>query len=141
MKVQRKHWRPRHLFGAWCAYWVGLLLVKLGPAIAAGWRISQEANTHASANASFANDAISVTIIDAGRTTWAGSTTILQLVLLVAVPPLILWLIWMVGAARTNNADEPGALSDAKAGELHGPDSRTGIFDSSTSKREMREES
>jgi hypothetical protein len=141
MKFSLKRWRPRHLFAAWCVYWVGLVLIKLGPAIAAGWRISQENHTHASANAGFANDVISLTIVDAGMTTWAGTITILHLALLVAGPPLVLWLLWMTGAARTNNADEPVTLSHAKPGELYGSDSRTGIFDSSTSKRETREES
>ena len=75
------------------------------------------------------------------ETTWAGSITVVHLALLIAGPPLLLWLIWRMRASRTNNAEEPGALDHGTQRELYTSDSRTQIFDSSTSKRGTREES
>jgi hypothetical protein len=118
-----------------------LAFFTLWPAIAAGWRISQQAHGNASASAGFSNDIINATILDSGKTTWAGSITAVHLALLIAGPPLILWLIWLMRASRTNNAGEAGALSHETQKELYGSDSRTQIFDSSTSKRGTREES
>jgi polyferredoxin len=141
MKLSLRSWRPRHLLAAWCAYWAALALVTLWPAIAAGWRISQQAHGKGSVSGSFGNDIISATIVDSGKTTWAGSITPVHLALLIAGPPLILWLLWLMRASRTNNAGDPGALNHGTQKELYGSDSRTQIFDSSTSKRGTREES
>jgi hypothetical protein len=141
MKLSLRSWRPRHLLAAWCAYWAGLAVVTLWPAIAAGWRISQQAHGKASVFAGFNNDIINATIVDSGKTTWAGSITFVHLALLIAGPPLLLWLIWLMRASRTNNAEEPGALDHGRQRELYESDSQTQIFDSSTSKRGTREES
>jgi hypothetical protein len=140
MKLSLRSWRPRHLFAAWCAYWAGLALITLWPAIAAGWRISQQAHGNGSVSGSFGNDGIAATIVESGKTTWAGSITPAHLALLIGAPPLILWLIWLMRASRTNNAEKPGALNHGTQKELYASDPRTQIFDSSTSKRGTREE-
>ena len=141
MKLSLRSWRPRHLLAAWCAYWAGLALVTLWPAIAAGWRMSQQPHGHGSVSGGFGDGLINATIVDSGKTTWAGSITLVHLALLIAGPPLVLWLIWLMRASRTNNAGEPGALSREAQRELYGSESRAGIIDSSTSKRGTREES
>lgn len=144
MRLPFQRWRPSQLLLAWSAYWLGLVLVTLMPAFAAGWRISQQPHAHASANAGFNNDVLSATIIDGGRTVWTGSITLLSLTLLVAVPPLLLWLVWLAGSARTNNAGAVGSRNGNARSELRAADPRIGIIEtstSSTSKRQAREES
>jgi hypothetical protein len=141
MKLSLRSWHPRHLLAAWCAYWAGLALVTLWPAIAAGWRMSQQPHGKGSVLGSFGDGAFSATIVESGKTTWAGSITAVHLALLIAGPPLLLWLIWLMRASRTNNAEERGAPHHGTQRELYGSDSRTQIFDSSTSKRGTREES
>jgi hypothetical protein len=133
-------WRPRNLFYAWCAYWVALVVVKLSPAIAAGWRFSRQQQVHGDAGVSLNDGVISAHIAEAGQTAWAGSISVLSLVLLVAVPPLVLWLIWLVGASRTNNAGHTAAIRSESERQLSAADYRTKITDSSTSKRHTREE-
>lgn len=143
MRLPFQRWRPSQLLLAWSAYWIGLILVTLWPALAAGWRISQQANGHASASAGFNNDVLTATVVDGGQTVWSGSTTLLSLVFLVATPPLLLWLAWLAGSARTNNAGATGAENETPK-ELRGPDPRIGIIEtsaSSTSTRRAREES
>jgi hypothetical protein len=136
-------WRPRHLLLAWCAYWVGLALVKLGPVIIAAWRLSRRTE-HGNAGVSFSNGTISGHITDAGQTLWAGSMSFTHLTLLVTIPPLLLWIVWFVTSSRTNNAGEIGLNKQTGQRELSATEPRIGIIDtssSSTSKRRAREES
>jgi hypothetical protein len=124
----------------WCAYWICLVLVKLGPALLSVWRMSQEAHGKGSVSAAITDGTITATVTDAGKTTWAGSISVLTLALLVAAPPLVLWLVWLVGSSRTNNAERSSIGSKALR-EPYAPDPRAGTTDSSTSKRPVREES
>jgi hypothetical protein len=132
-------WRPRHLFLAWCAYWTGLVLVTLSPAISTLWRMSRPGQ-HGSASAGFGDGRISATISDAGQTMWSGSISFLMLSLLVAIPPLLLWLAWLASSSRTNNADENALSTRAEQRQLQAKEPRIGIVDTSTSKRRSREE-
>jgi hypothetical protein len=136
--------RPSQLLLAWSAYWIGLVLITLWPALTAGWRVTQLPHNHGTISAGFNNDVLTATIIDSGRTVWTGSTTLLSLVFLVAIPSLLLWLVWLAGSARTNNAGARAAKNARTPGELHAPEPRIGIVEtsaSSTSKRPAREES
>ena len=140
MRLPLRRWRPSHLLFAWSAYWVGLALVTLWPAILAGWRLSRQPHGHGSVAGGLANGVITATITDSGQTTWSGSVSFLTLVLLVTIPPLILWLLWLVGSSRTNNADEGALKARARQNEIQPPEPRTGIVDTPTSKRRAREE-
>lgn len=138
-----RRWRPSHLLLAWCVYWVGLALIKLGPAIATGWRISRPGHT-GSVNASITDGIVSANLIEAGRTVWAGSTPFSHLLMLVTIPPLVIWVVWLIGAARTNNAGESSQKNQMRDRELSATEPRIGIIEtssSSTSKRQVREES
>jgi hypothetical protein len=143
MRLSFKRWKPWQLLAAWSAYWVGLALVTLGPALVAGWRMSQRPHGHGSANASMANGILSANIVDSGRTAWSGSVSVLMLALLVAMPPLIIWLVWLAGSSRTKHADEIAAGSTNTKHELPAAEPRIGIIETSTSTstRRAREES
>ena len=134
-----RRWRPRHLLLAWCAYWIGLVLVTLWPAITALWRMSRPGR-HGTASAGFGDGVVSATISDAGLTMWSGSISFLALSLLVAIPPLLLWLSWLARSSRTNNADENALNTRAGQRQLQAKEPRIGIVDTSTLKRRSREE-
>lgn len=140
MRFIPRRWRPRHLLAAWVAYWAGLILVTLGPAIIAILRMSQDPNSHGAASAGFANGVISMAVTHAGTATYTGSVALLTVVLLAGVPPLLIWLVWLIAASRTNNAGEPPVQTSARK-ELHAADPRIGIVDASNSKRSALEES
>jgi hypothetical protein len=137
----RGRWRPRHLLLAWGGYWIALVLVKLWPAIAAGWRMSQDAGEENNVSVSFSNTIFSASISEAGKAMWAGSISVLTLSLLVAGPPFLLWLAWLAYSSRTNNADESALTSQMRQSELYPAESKAAIVDTSTSKRRTREES
>jgi len=143
MRLWFKRWKPSQLLLAWSAYWVGLVLVKLGPAFLAGWRMSQHVDSHGSANANVGDGILSANIVDGGRTVWTGSISVLTLALLIAVPPLVLWLVWLAGSSRTKHADEIAAGSRKTKHELAAAEPRIGIIETSTSTstRRAREES
>jgi hypothetical protein len=133
--------RPWQLFLAWSLYWLGLALVTLMPAIEAAWRMSQQANGHGSANAGVTDGILSASIVESGRTMWDGSIHLFNLALLVGIPPLILWLLWLIGAARTNHATEIRRPSERTRSELYPGDPGIGTIETSTSTRRAREES
>jgi hypothetical protein len=86
------------------------------------------------------NGILTATITEAGKTTWSGSIQFLTLTLLVTIPPLLLWLVWLMGPSRTINADGNALKARARQSELQATESRTGIVDTSTPKRRAREE-
>ena len=135
-----RRWRPRHLLLAWCAYWAALVLVKLGPALGAARRLSENAE-HGSVNIGVTDGIISGTIVEAGKTAWSGSISFTHLTLLVALPPLLLWIAWLASSSRTNNAGEMRLKNEATSRGLNATEPRIGIIDTFTSKRREREES
>lgn len=111
--------------------------------MAAIWRLSRKGE-HGSANGSVTDGIISFNIIEAGQPVWAGTISVLHLTLLVALPPLALWVAWLLITSRTNNADEIGLKSRKEMRELHATEHRFGTIDTSStfpSKRREREES
>ena len=141
MTIFSRRWRPRHLLLGWLVYWVALVAVTLAPAIAAIVRMSREANGQGGVSAAFGDGLMTLTVSQKGVTTYTGSMSFLSLVLLLAVPPLILWLVWLFGASRTNNAGETRARNASQRNELNAAEPRIGIVDASNSKRSALEES
>jgi hypothetical protein len=143
MRLSFRRRRLGQLLLTWCAYWVGLTVVTLGPGLLAGWRMSQHTNGHGSANANVGNGILSANIIDGGRTVWSGSNSVLTLALLIAVPPLVLWLVWLAGSSRMKHADEIAIDSRKLQRELSAAEPRIGFIEASTSTstRRARKES
>jgi hypothetical protein len=99
-------WRPYQLLGAWVAYWIILLAVTLGPAVPAVLHATRAPGNHGEINASVSDSVLSLTVKEMGRVTWTGSVHFLVAALWLAVPPLLLWLLWMrarTGAARAGD--------------------------------------
>jgi len=70
------------------AYWLGLVVVKLGPAIAAAWQVSRLPPNHGSMSASLANTLLRVSISVDGAAIWAGSISLGALFAWVVGPPV-----------------------------------------------------
>ncbi len=79
----------------WILYWVGLALVKLGPAAAAIWNATRGPDTdQSSVSVAFMNMYLSLTVTDHGHTTWSGSTHIVELLIRLSAIPLLLLIVW-----------------------------------------------
>jgi len=94
------HWRPANLFAAWGAYWAGLAAVTLTPAALAVLRATSSGAHPSSVNASLGDHGISITVMEAGRQTYVASAHVLPAALLIAVPPLALFALWLWRRSR-----------------------------------------
>lgn len=93
------------LFASWIVYWILLIAVGLRSAIGAIWRVSGAAPGQGSASLGFNDGAFSINVIEAGKTIYSGSIHVLPLTLLVAGPPLVLWLLWFASRSRRSSPD------------------------------------
>jgi hypothetical protein len=141
VKFSPRWWRPRHLLVAWFAYWVGFILVTLGPGLLVLWRVTRP-DGHGSANASMGDGVLSANVVESGRTVWAGSIPVLNLVLLLCLPPLAMWIVWVLATSRTNNAETFASQEKMRQKELAGSDRTPGMTESFSqpSIRQKREE-
>jgi hypothetical protein len=122
MVLALSRWRPRHLLIAWTTYWVVTALIALAPAIEAILRRVVPAGAHGNVNASFNDGLLSLTVDGGGMTAWSGSTHLSTVILWASVPPLLLWLLWLVtrpwhGGRREATgqaAGPPGLRGDAQ---------------------------
>jgi hypothetical protein len=99
-------WRPVHLLASWVAYWVALLLVTLGPAIPAVLRATRSGG-HGEVSANFGNGVLSFVVKEAGRTTFSGSVPMLTAALWLAVPPLVIWTLWLYARGTEARTRKP----------------------------------
>ena len=110
-------WRPRHLLLTWGAYWVALVLLALGPAAQAIWRLTRPGE-HGSVSADLDDGLLRLTVIGESAPVWTGSAPLGALALWVAGPPLLLWLVWLASrpwpgapTARAPGTATPGAIA------------------------------
>lgn len=112
-----RRWRWRHLFATWIAYWAGLALAILWRPVSIGRRLAELPDGQASVSAEVANGLVTVKMIGQGAEVWGGSASLLAIVLWIAGPPLLLWMLWAlsrsrpVAAART--AESLGARAES----------------------------
>ena len=100
-----RSWSAGKLFASWIGYWILLIAIGLGPAMGAIWRATRAAPGTGSVNVSFGDGAFSLNVIRAGGTLYSGSIHLLPLTLLVAGPPLVLWLLWFASRSKRDNPD------------------------------------
>ncbi len=81
---------PRHIVLLTVAYWLGLVVVKLGAALVAAWRVSRLPPDHGSMSASLTNTLLRVSIDIDGVVVWAGSVSLAALFAWVVGPPVLL---------------------------------------------------
>jgi hypothetical protein len=117
MRSRLAAWRPMHLLATWCVYWVALALWALGPALPALWRATRP-DARGSVSASVGDGVARLTVTADAATVWTGQVGLGTLALWVALPPLLLSVIWLLTRRRTasTTAAEPvGARSSDRA--------------------------
>ena len=95
------------LTASWILWWVILATWKIGPAVPAILRMSRDGG-HGTANVGYSDGALRATITEAGTVTWEGHASLLKLVLLICLPPLVLWALWLRAERRP---DDPGLIT------------------------------
>jgi hypothetical protein len=115
-------WRLSHLLFSWAAYWIALIVIKLGPAIAAARVATQSpGNNTSSVNLNWGTEAgITASVIHHGDTLWAGATTLPAVIGWAVLPPLVLWVVWLLvsSAQRARERQATELLSEGAARDL-----------------------
>ena len=97
------------LLGAWGAYWLLLVGVKLGPAIAAILRATGPGESGSSVNLSYGDEGFLLSVVQHGQTIYSATTHLLPLTLWIAGPPLGLWIAWSVVRAKRSREERRAA--------------------------------
>ena len=124
MRFSLGRWRAPHLLGAWIAYWAGLGAVTLGPYVAQLRRVTQSPDAKGSVSLSVEHGDLTLRIVENGRAMSAitdAGISLLSIALLVAGPPLLLWLLWLAARPRRDvrvpGAIDAGPMRDMQADE------------------------
>ena len=104
--MRRRRFRVRNLLLGWTAYWLALVVVGLSPAIIAIQRLASLGPGRGNVNAGISESGMYATVVQDGVTTYNGSISLLGVALLVAGPPLVMWAVFVLATARTNDADK-----------------------------------
>lgn len=115
LMLSLRRWRPGHLLLAWGAYWVGLALATLGPALPA---ILRATSGQGSITAGVGDEGVRLVVSEAGRTLWSGTASVSSIALWIAGPPLVLWVVWL---ARRRAARAEAAPTATAVRELPSP--------------------
>ena len=133
-----RRFRVKKLLLAWSTYWLALIAVGLSPAIAAIWRMSQLPHGRGSVNAGVSDGGLSATVIQDGVATYKGSISLLAVTLLLALPPLVMWAVFLF-SSRTIDAGGRDLVDQPHTTALNAGDAEIFRSSSSTSKRRSRE--
>ncbi|HJP59120.1 MAG TPA: hypothetical protein VJ865_03955 [Gemmatimonadaceae bacterium] len=136
--MKRRRFRVRNLLLAWSTYWLALIAVGLSPAIAAIWRVSQLPHGRGSVNAGVSDGGLSATVLQDGVTTYKGSISLLAVTLLIALPPLVMWAVFLF-SSRTIDAGGRDVVDQSDIAALNAGDAEMFTASGSTSKRRSRE--
>jgi hypothetical protein len=101
-----KRWRPTTLLAWWVGYWLALAVFGLWPAWAAIWRATHASGGKSDVSFNVGDNGCSLTVHLNGHTTYAGTVSFLSLALFVAVPPLLLWVLWLAQRPRDTRIEE-----------------------------------
>jgi hypothetical protein len=99
MKQWLAKWRPAHLLASWCTWWILMLVGIVAPGLPALWRVTRP-GMHGSFNANFGDQGLSINVLQNTTTAWSVALSPTTLLLLVAVPPLVLFVLWLRAQRR-----------------------------------------
>lgn len=97
-----QRWRAGSLLTAWIAYWVALVGVTVGPGLLRGWRLTRVPGSHGTMSASFDDGRLLFHVNDTAGAAgaWSFGTSLTTAIAWIAIPPLALWLLWLVSRPR-----------------------------------------
>jgi hypothetical protein len=129
--IQR--WKAGTLLATWVAYWAALVGVTIGPGLLKAWQLTHAPGSHGNASASFDDGKLLFNVNDtAGVGSWSFHTSMAAAVAWIAIPPLALWVLWLVSRPRRDalharnsamlDAPQPVVTMPAVASSPHAPE-------------------
>jgi len=98
--------RARDLYTAWVGYWL-VLSLQLAPLLSAIWRATRTGPGKGEVSVSVGDWVLSIIVKVGGQPTYTAARHLLGLALLIAGPPLALWLLWVATRPRAVESREP----------------------------------
>lgn len=121
-----QRWKPGILLASWVAYWAVLIGITIGPGLLKAWRLTHAPGSHGAMSASFGSEQLLFNVNDAAAATaWSFSTSVAAAVAWIAIPPLALWVLWLISRSRR----------DARPAVLRGADPLTRAPAATSSRR------
>ena len=125
-----QRWKPGTLLATWIAYWAMLIGVTIGPGLLKAWRLTRAPGSHGRMSASLDNGRLLFDVNEAaGAGAWAFHTSVAATVAWIAIPPLALWLLWLISRPRRDTFHQPDPAM------LHAPQSEAAVPDGASSRR------
>jgi hypothetical protein len=118
---------------------LALIIVGLSPAIIAIRRIAALGPGRGSVNAGLTDGALHATVLQDGATIYNGAISLTAVALLVALPPLVMWIVFLIANARTNDAGVNRVTEQSDVRSLNPGNTEFFSPSSTTSKRKSRE--
>jgi hypothetical protein len=106
-----ERWSAGTLFGSWVVWWAALIGVTIGPGLLRATQVIRRPGTHGTASASFENSHLLFKVVDGTSPTgmWTFSTSFGAALAWMAIPPLALWLLWLMSRPRRTSLPSPAA--------------------------------
>ena len=100
-----QRWKAGTLLAAWIAYWAVLVGVTIGPGLLRAWRLTREPGSRVRMSASIDAGRLLLDVNDAGGAVgaWSFNTSIAAALAWIALPPLALWVLWLVSRPRRDS--------------------------------------
>lgn len=130
--LRLSRWTAGTLLGTWAAYWAMLIGVSLGPGLLAAWRLTRGQGSHGKMIASLDNGHLLLQVHDAAgaMAPWTFNTSITSALAWIALPPLALWVVWLVSRPRRDALLAPhDPMLNARGGEALDMPERTPAAD------------
>lgn len=108
-RLQR--WSAGALLGTWVAWWAALVGVTMGSGLLRAFRLARQPGNHGSFSASVDGGHLLFKVVDgAGATgTWTFGTSVGAALAWLAIPPLVLWVIWLISRPHRASVPAPDA--------------------------------
>jgi hypothetical protein len=108
-----RRWRASQLLGAWLLYWLALAAAVLWRPALVAWRLSKVPEGHANAGLSFGDGAFDLKFVVDNVTAYHGHASYGAVVLWLVLPPLLLWVVWLLSRPRP----APAPPAELRAGD------------------------
>ena len=94
-------WKAGALLGTCVAYWVALVGVTIGPGLLKAWQLTRAAGSHGTMSASIDGEKLLFIVNDTGTAgAWSFSTSVAAALAWIALPPLAIWVLWLISRPR-----------------------------------------
>ena len=106
-----ERWSAGALLGTWAGWWAALIGVSIGPGLLRALRLGREPGMHGTMSATFDGGRLQFIVNNTADAAgnWAFSTSMAAALAWIAIPPLVLWLLWLFARPSRGSLPAPSA--------------------------------